>query len=264
MQKLFCLRSANEIQNIKNGHGMSKTSDSDGKTVDIPPNPNRSTPLGKTEKPGTLKHLLDKLQKFLKGNLKALGVAQIMIGVKCIFYGIIGFFAFDSEMYPTVFFSIYTGFPLWGALSFIMSGSLTVVSAKKQTKSLLRKNIGANTLSTLVSIVGICILSYNLTKNFRYDCKKETLCLAIKSIAIGLVIVLMILTCLQILISLPLSMLVYNVDDRNIHWISVFFCWKSPSESPYQDLLPQTSIYQELECKEETPSCYPTDTSKQI
>ncbi|GAB5577926.1 high affinity immunoglobulin epsilon receptor subunit beta isoform X2 [Prionailurus iriomotensis] len=264
---------------------MSKISDSDGKTVDIPPNPNQSTPLGKTEKPGTLKHLLDKLQKFLKGNLKALGVAQIMIGVKCIFYGIIGFFAFDSEMYPTVFFSIYTGFPLWGALSFIMSGSLTVVSAKKQTKSLTqtgwisldfrilipisrhykkRKNIGANTLSTLVSIVGICILSYNLTKNFRYDCKKETLCLGIKSIAIGLVIVLMILTCLQILISLPLSMLIYNVDDRNIHWISVFFCWKSPSESPYQDLLPQTSIYQELECKEETPSCYPTDTSKQI
>lgn len=46
--------------------------------------------------------------------------------------------------------------------------------------------------------------------------------------------------------------------------ISVLFCWKSPSESPYQDLLPQTSIYQELEYKEETPSCYPTDTSKQI
>ncbi|XP_046926670.1 uncharacterized protein LOC124505002 isoform X4 [Lynx rufus] len=203
-----------------NNTRMSKTPDSDGKTVDIPPNPNQSTPLGKTEKPGTLKHLLNKLQKFLKGNLKALG--------------------------------------------FIMSGSLTVVSAKKQTKSLLRKNIGANTLSTLVSIVGICILSYNLTKNFRYDCKKETLCLGIKSIAIGLMIVLMILTCLQILISLPLSMLIYNVDDRNIHWISVFFCWKSPSESPYQDLLPQTSIYQELECKEETPSCYPTDTSKQI
>ncbi|XP_039101019.1 high affinity immunoglobulin epsilon receptor subunit beta-like [Hyaena hyaena] len=156
------------------------------------------------------------------------------------------------------------GFPLWGALSFIISGSLTVVSAKKQTKSLLRKNIGANTLSTLVSFVGICILSYNLTKNFHYDCEKETACLGIKSIAIGLVIVLMILTCLQFLISLPLSMLIYDVDDGNIHWISVLFCWKSPSESPYQDLLPQTSIYQELEYKEETPSCYPTDTSKQI
>ncbi|XP_029770786.1 membrane-spanning 4-domains subfamily A member 3-like [Suricata suricatta] len=197
---------------------MSNTLDTDRKTVDVPPNPNHGTPLGKTEKPGTLKYILDKLQKFLKGNLKALGVAQVMIGVKCIFYGIIGFFAFESEMYQTLFFSVYIGFPLWGALSFIMSGSLTVVSAKKQTKSLLRKNTGANTLSTLVSMFGICILSYNLTKNLHYDCEKETLCLGIKSIAIGHVIVLMILTCLQFLISLSLSMLTYNVDGRHIHW----------------------------------------------
>ncbi|VCW66986.1 unnamed protein product, partial [Gulo gulo] len=110
-----------------------------------------------------------------------------------------------------IFFSIYTGFSFWGALSFIISGILTVVSAKKQTKSLLRGNLGANTLSTLVSFVGICILSCNLTKNGHYDCKKETLCLGIKSVATGLVIVLIILTCLQILISLPLSMLNYNV-----------------------------------------------------
>nr|XP_025874403.1 membrane-spanning 4-domains subfamily A member 3-like [Vulpes vulpes] len=243
---------------------MSKTLNSDGMTVDISSNQNQNTPLGKTETSGALKHPLDKLHKFLKGNLKALGVAQIMIGVKCIFYGIIGFLLLDSEMYRIIFFSIYTGFPIWGALSFIISGSLTVVSAKKQTKSLLRGNLGANTLSTFISIAGICILSYNLTKNIHHDCKKETLCLGIKSIATGLVIVLMILTCLQILISLPLSMLSYNVDDENIHWIYVLLCWKSPSEGLYQDLLPQTIIYRELERKEDTPSHYPTDTNKQI
>nr|XP_055173839.1 membrane-spanning 4-domains subfamily A member 3-like isoform X2 [Nyctereutes procyonoides] len=224
---------------------MRKTLNSDGMTVDISSNQNQSTPLGKTETSGTLRHPLDKLQKFLKGNLKALGVAQIMIGVKCIFYGITGFLLLDSEMYRIIFFSIYTGFPIWGALS-------------------LRGNLGANTLSTFISIVGICILLYNLTKNIHHDCKKETLCLGIKSIATGLVIVLMILTCLQILISLPLSMLSYNVDDENIHWICVLLCWKSPSEGLYQDLLPQTIIYRELERKEDTPSCYPTDTNKQI
>ncbi|XP_030873422.1 high affinity immunoglobulin epsilon receptor subunit beta-like [Leptonychotes weddellii] len=186
--------------------------------VDIPPNQNQSTPLGETETSSTLKHLLDRLQKFLKGNLEALGMAQIMIGVKCFFYGIIGFLVPNSEMYRIIFFSIYTGFSFWGALSFIVSGSLTVVSAKKQTKSLLRGNLGANILSTLVSIIGICILSYNLTKNCRYDCKEETFCLGVKSIATELVSVLIILTCLQILISLPLSMLNYNVDDKNIHW----------------------------------------------
>ncbi|XP_008687246.2 membrane-spanning 4-domains subfamily A member 3 isoform X1 [Ursus maritimus] len=243
---------------------MNKTLGSDRMPGDIPPNQNQSTPLGTTETSSPLKHLLDKLQKFPKGNLEALGVAQIMIGVKCFFYGIIGFLAPNSEMYRIFFFSIYTGFSFWGALSFIISGILTVVSAKKPTKSLLRGNLGANALSTLVSIVGICILSYNFTKNGLYDCKKETLCLGIKSVGTGLVIVLIILTCLQILISLPLSMLNYKVDDKNIHWISILFCWKTPSEDLYQDLFPQTSIYQELERKKETPSRYPTDTSKQI
>ncbi|XP_034501616.1 membrane-spanning 4-domains subfamily A member 3 isoform X2 [Ailuropoda melanoleuca] len=224
---------------------MNKTLGSDRMPGDIPPNQSQSTPLGTTETSSTPKHLLDKLQKFLKGNLEALGVAQIMIGVKCFFYGIIGFLAPNSEMYRIFFFSIYAGFSFWGALS-------------------LRGNLGANALSTLVSIVGICILSYNLTKNGLYDCKKETLCLGSKSIGTGLVIVLIILTCLQILISLPLSMLNYKVDDKNIHWISILFCWKTPSEALYQDLFPQTSIYQELDRKKETPSRYPTDTSKQM
>ncbi|XP_022362120.1 high affinity immunoglobulin epsilon receptor subunit beta-like [Enhydra lutris kenyoni] len=242
---------------------MNKTLASDRMPVDIPPNQNQSTLLGKTEISSTLKYLLDKLQKFLKENLEALGVAQIMIGVKCFFYGIIGFLPPNSEMHRIIFFSIYTGFSFWGALSFIISGILTVVSAKKQTKSLLRGNLGANTLSTLVSFVGICILSCNLTKNGHYDCKKETLCLGIKSVATGLVIVLMILTCLQILISLPLSMLNYNVNDKDIHWISLLFRWKTPSESIYEEVFPQTSINQELQRKKETTSRYSADTSKQ-
>ncbi|XP_058162174.1 high affinity immunoglobulin epsilon receptor subunit beta-like [Dasypus novemcinctus] len=151
-------------------------------TVDIVPAENKGTMLGRTEISGTSRHKQCKLQKFLKENLKGLGVAQIMIGVKCLFYGIIGFFALHSETYRIIIFSFHLFFPLWGALSFIISGSLTVVSAEKQTKSLLRGNLGANTLSTFVSIIGICILSYNLIKIFHYDCKGETSCFGIKSI----------------------------------------------------------------------------------
>lgn len=58
---------------------MSKALNSDGMTVDISSNQNQSTPLGKTETSGTLRHPLDKLQKFLKGNLKALGVSKPLI-----------------------------------------------------------------------------------------------------------------------------------------------------------------------------------------
>ncbi|XP_027974050.1 membrane-spanning 4-domains subfamily A member 3-like isoform X2 [Eumetopias jubatus] len=222
---------------------MNKTLNSDRMPADIPPNQNQSTPLGKIETSSTLKHLLDKLQKFLKGNLEALGVAQIMIGVKCFLYGIIGFLTPDFEMYRIIFFSIYTGFSFWGALFFIISGILTVASAKKQTTSLLKGNLGANILSTLVSIIGICILSYNLTKNGCYDCKKETFCLDIKLIANGLVIVLILLTCLQILISLPLSMLNYNVDDKNIHWLCRSEVWVDPTGCSTQNLIRLKSMY---------------------
>lgn len=55
---------------------MNKTLASDRMPVDIPPNQNQSTLLGKTEISSTLKYLLDKLQKFLKENLEALGVSK--------------------------------------------------------------------------------------------------------------------------------------------------------------------------------------------
>ncbi|XP_076971119.1 high affinity immunoglobulin epsilon receptor subunit beta-like [Tamandua tetradactyla] len=200
---------------------MSQTLDSGGMTMDSAPVQTQDNLLGKSEAPGTSGHIQDRLQKFLKENLKALGVAQILLGMQCMFYGIIGFFVLHSEKYRIILFSFHVFFPLWGALSFITSGSLTVAYAKKQTKSLLQENLGANMLSTFVSISGLCILSYNLIKLFHYDCKGEIVCSGIKSTIT----------------------------------ISALPCWKSASEGPYQDLLPQAAIYEDLKHKD-TPSNY--------
>ncbi|XP_037697268.1 membrane-spanning 4-domains subfamily A member 3-like [Choloepus didactylus] len=226
---------------------MNTIVNSGGMTVDISSKPNQSTQLGKAGAIDSSGCTQNKLQKFLKGNLNMLGVAQIMIGMKFIFYGTIGIIVLHFKVFTSSFFSFKTGFPIWAALSFIISGSLTIVSAKKQTKPLLRGNLGANTFSTIVSSIGFIVLSDDLIKILFTTCEREDLCSGIKSAATGLVISLMILSFLQLSITISLSMLTYNVDGKDIGWTSALPCLKSASEDPYQDFLPQTSFYQDFE-----------------
>ncbi|XP_019270875.2 membrane-spanning 4-domains subfamily A member 3-like [Panthera pardus] len=223
---------------------------SSGIAVDVSSNQNHGVRLGKAVTPDTSGHTPNKLQRFLKEHLKLLGVAQIMISVKFIIYGIIGISVLHYATPNAGFFLFQIGFPIWAALPFIISGSMTVVSAKKQTKALLRGNLRANTLSTVVSSIGILILSHNLVKITFMNCDMEDLCPGVTSIVTGLVVILMILNCLQFLITLALSMLTYSVDGKRIDWVSALSCLKSASESPYQGLLNQPSFYQNLERKD--------------
>ncbi|XP_076971116.1 high affinity immunoglobulin epsilon receptor subunit beta-like [Tamandua tetradactyla] len=162
---------------------MSTDVNSSGVAVAISSKRNQENQLGKREATNISGHTQNKIQRFLKGNLNTLGVAQIMISVKFIFYGIIEMIILPFEVFKTSSFSFKTGFPIWAALSFIISGSLTVVSAKKQTKLLLRGNLGANTFSTLVSSIGFIILSDDLIKINFTTCEEENLCYGIKSTA---------------------------------------------------------------------------------
>ncbi|XP_039101031.1 membrane-spanning 4-domains subfamily A member 3-like [Hyaena hyaena] len=223
---------------------------SSGIAADIPSNQSHGIQLGKAVTSHTLGHTPNKLQRFLKENLKQLGVAQIMIGVKFIFYGIIGITVLHYIIPPISFLSFQIGFPIWAALSFIISGSMTVVSAKKQTKALLRRNLRANILSAVVSSTGFLILSHNIVKIIFMSCEMENLCSGITSVVIGLVVILMILNCLQFLITLALSMLTYNVDGKRIDWVSALCLLKSASESSYQGMLHQPSFHQNLERKD--------------
>ncbi|XP_047549566.1 high affinity immunoglobulin epsilon receptor subunit beta-like [Lutra lutra] len=126
---------------------------------------------------------------------------------------------FRSSAQPQTIYS-RIGFPIWAALSFIFSESVTVVSAKKRTKALLRGNVRANTLSTTVSDVldvpnswKCLLLSNNLIKIIFLDCNRD-LCPGIKSVTTGLMVILIILNCLQFSITLSLSILTYNEDGE--------------------------------------------------
>ncbi|XP_051778452.1 uncharacterized protein LOC127526608 [Erpetoichthys calabaricus] len=62
-----------------------------------------------------------KLQRFLKGEPKALGVVQIMIGVINIGFGIV--LAFSGSL------AAISGIPFWGSIMYIISGSLSICGA---------------------------------------------------------------------------------------------------------------------------------------
>nr|XP_054380290.1 membrane-spanning 4-domains subfamily A member 6A isoform X1 [Pongo abelii]XP_054380292.1 membrane-spanning 4-domains subfamily A member 6A isoform X1 [Pongo abelii] len=108
-------------------------------------------------------------------------------------------------------------YPFWTSWSFIITGSLTVLSTKKCTKFLTGVNIGANIISTVLSIIGIILLSMNLMDIFLFECLELLQCSVAKSFTTSIVILQMMLTCVQIAISFLLSGLTYNVNGNNVN-----------------------------------------------
>ncbi|XP_047548433.1 uncharacterized protein LOC125079096 isoform X4 [Lutra lutra] len=140
------------------------------------------------------------------------------------------------------------------SLGFIMSGSLTISCTKKQTKFLTGVTIGANIISTLLSSTGIVLLSVNLVDVFLSECSELRECSLIKTFVSVILIFQMIVTCVQIFISFSLCGLTYTVHGNEISWISALSCLiRSHSEDPYQDLLTQPEIYEDLALQDIDP-----------
>ncbi|XP_061468731.1 membrane-spanning 4-domains subfamily A member 15-like [Rhineura floridana] len=92
------------------------------------------------------------LEKFLKVETKTLGAIQILIGLVHIGFGTIAAFINISH-----FFALTTigGYPFWGGLFFITSGSVSVSAEKYATRSLVQCSVGMNITSTVMSLAGI-------------------------------------------------------------------------------------------------------------
>ncbi|XP_035252233.1 membrane-spanning 4-domains subfamily A member 4A-like [Anguilla anguilla] len=95
------------------------------------------------------------LGNFLKGDTKALGTVQIMIGVLHVLFGIVMATSGESNgVYLVLFFC--------GGLIYISSGALSVAANNNLNKCLVSGTLGMNIISTITAgIAVICISKSN-------------------------------------------------------------------------------------------------------
>ncbi|XP_074132736.1 membrane-spanning 4-domains subfamily A member 12-like [Sminthopsis crassicaudata] len=99
---------------------------------------------------------------------KPLGAIQIMIGLMHIGLGIIlGFLSVDHRIFNNHYISLsfVGGYPFWGGISYICSGSLTVLAARNPTSYLVKSTLGMNIFSAVCTVVGIILLLIDMFLN---------------------------------------------------------------------------------------------------
>ncbi|XP_060724989.1 membrane-spanning 4-domains subfamily A member 4A-like [Tachysurus vachellii] len=92
---------------------------------------------------------------FLKGEPKALGTVQIMIGSLTFLFGIVLSLLIVTPM-------VISGITLWGSLVFISSGALSVATAKNHNPCMVNTSLGMNVFSAVVAGVLIILLSVDM------------------------------------------------------------------------------------------------------
>ncbi|XP_034373815.1 membrane-spanning 4-domains subfamily A member 6D-like [Arvicanthis niloticus] len=116
-----------------------------------------------TDKPQPTQQKKDSLKKHLKAEIKVMAAIQIMCAVMVLALGIILASVPSDTNFTSVFSALLkSGYPFIGALCFVISGILSLITEKKMTKPLVHSSLALSILSVLSALTGIIILSVSL------------------------------------------------------------------------------------------------------
>ncbi|XP_056310577.1 membrane-spanning 4-domains subfamily A member 8-like [Danio aesculapii] len=189
---------------------------------------------------------LQGIQLFLRGQPKALGTVQIMIGVLTFLLGIV------CTSYGNYFF-LNSGAFYWGSLICIAAGSLSIAAENKINSPaglcLVKASLGMNIFSAIAAGISIIALSVNMALGSIYRNCKDFYCYDYKALLLRVSGVLLVFAILELIISICLSVFACKVTcccHPQIPVVSNPLIQHPPAEIPQQY----------IQCPQEIPEPY--------
>ncbi|GAA6216888.1 uncharacterized protein LOC108874742 [Lates japonicus] len=110
------------------------------------------------------------IQKFVRGWPIALGTVQIMVGLLVLLFGIIMSIHADT-------LGVYSGIFIWGALFYIIAGSLTVAAGKSLNRCQVNGALGVSVVAAIASCTATILYSLDAAGIIwfsYYDCNNSS------------------------------------------------------------------------------------------
>ncbi|XP_004478001.1 membrane-spanning 4-domains subfamily A member 7 [Dasypus novemcinctus] len=115
------------------------------------------------EKPGQTSQKEEKMYNGLQKEATVLGVIQILSCLMIASLGAILVSApYSSHFNPAVSTILRSGYPFLGALCFAFTGSLSIISGRKSTKTFALSSLTSNAVSSVAAGAGLILLTYSL------------------------------------------------------------------------------------------------------
>ncbi|XP_066522643.1 membrane-spanning 4-domains subfamily A member 5-like [Hoplias malabaricus] len=161
-----------------------------------------------TTQPGLNMSSNSPLQRFLKGEPKALGTFQIVTGLITFLSGIV----LLTQDHPPL--TVLTGLFIWASLMYIATGALAVSASNRLNKSKVNGSLVMNVLSAIAAGVAIILLCFDTLIDWdamcmsKYGCRK-------KNLINGIAGVLLVFTVVQFIVSLCISVFACKASCSN-------------------------------------------------